>query len=156
MANISVPNNVAGNNVSFLLPKIQEIGNSFVYNLQNNDPLFKLIIWHGMVDGPITGKPYPFASSYNVDQLGNRLGDLTFHLNDNNDSFYILFLKKYFDFLLNTKKVKHSYSSTIKSPLNYLFNEKKIIGNQRFITHKLSFKISKKGYENIKAENYKI
>uniref|UniRef100_UPI0035692424 hypothetical protein n=1 Tax=Seonamhaeicola sp. TaxID=1912245 RepID=UPI0035692424 len=99
---------------------------------------------------------YPFASSYNIDQNGNRIGDLTLKLADEDDSLYVQFLKNYFNFLINTKKVEHVYNTALKHPLQYNFLDKKLIVNQRYLTGTLKFKITARGFENIVAENYKV
>lgn len=156
MDQLSIDNDGAATMREFLLPKIEEQGSSFFYKTGINEPAFKLLIWHGMVDGPTAAKPYPFASSYNFDQAGNRIGDLSFNLATDDDSFYVQFLANYFQFLLNTKKVEHVYTSEIKGLFNYNLLEKKLILNQRFLTGLLKFKITKRGFENIVAENYKV
>ncbi|MCO6500734.1 MAG: hypothetical protein J5I47_10195 [Vicingus serpentipes] len=156
MDSISIDNDGAGTMRTFLLPKINEVGSSLFYKIGINDPLFKVLIWHGMVDGPVASKPYAFASSYNIDQNSNKIGDLSLILSEDDDSAYVQFLKNYFYFLLNTKRVDHVYTNNFKSPLSYDFTEKKLIVNQRFLTGKLSIKITKNGVDRITAENYKV
>lgn len=156
MDNISIKNDGTLTMREFLLPKINESGSSFFYKTGINEPMFKLLLWHGLIDGPTAAKPYPFASSYNIDQNGNRIGDFTFKLADELDSLYVQFLKNYFNFLLHTKKVEHVYTTDIKSPLTYNFLEKKLIINQRFLTGSLKLKITARGFESIVAENYKV
>jgi hypothetical protein len=156
MDNVEIDNDGAATIREFLLPKISETGSSLFYGIGINEPLFKVLIWHGMVDGPTASKPYPFASSYNIDQNGNEISDLTFKLSDEDYSVYTLYLKNYFNFLLNTKKVEHVYTSNLPHPLSYNFHKKKLIINQRFLTGKLKLKITSNGFESIVAENYKI
>lgn len=147
---------VSGGIINFLLPQINEVGTSTLYGNGINEPLFKILIWHGLIAMPPSSLKYPFASSTNYDLNGNNLGDFSLKLNEEEDSMYVVFLKKYFDFLINTRLVKHKYTPDFSSFFSFNFNQKQLIFNQRFLTSSIKVKISQLGVESIDVDNYKV
>lgn len=145
-----------GSQRPYLLPQINEVGTSNLYGVGENECSYKLLLWHGMTNiGGSTGT-YGFASSYNYDQNGNDVCDLSLTLNDNDNSFFKSFLYSLYNFIALTKLVKHKLTPNYPNLFNYPFNIKQLIVNQRFLTKTIKIKFSRKGAEDIEVENYKV
>jgi len=79
-----------------VVPSIRETGSSIPFGCGKNDPGFKLMIWHGIYKD-FDNKLYPFASSLNIDNFGNKIADFTL-LPDGDEGIFNIYQKEWLEF----------------------------------------------------------
>ncbi|MBL8000401.1 MAG: hypothetical protein JNL05_00450 [Flavobacteriales bacterium] len=101
---------ITSNGEPFLVPMIEEAGNSPVFSTTGNAPSLRLVMYHGVVDNR-NSVQYPFASSWGLDDRANDAGDMTLEWSGER-GLLPLYAGSYFDRLAKAEVVELDLAAT--------------------------------------------
>ena len=118
---------------SCLIPYSKIKGTSPAYPTGKNEFDLRFLIYHGMQNNMHLNQ-YPFASSNNYDFAGNRIGELALNLTSE-DGLLELFLKPYYEFLLDLVRYETEKYISIKELEDFDTSKKHNIFQNFFIDY---------------------